>query len=74
MPGRLDGKRVLLTQADRFMGAITRELFAAEGATVIADTRDLTVPGACEAAVTVRLGVRSCNHRSECATARSDPD
>lgn len=52
MSGRLDGKRVLLTQADRFMGAITRELFAAEGAVVIADTRDLTAPGACEAAVT----------------------
>jgi len=51
MTGRLAGKCVLLTQSDRFMGAITQEVFTAEGATVIADTRDLTVPGACEAAV-----------------------
>lgn len=51
MNGRLEGKRVLVTQADRFMGAITQEVFTAEGALVSADTRDLTAPGACEAAV-----------------------
>lgn len=51
MSGRLAGKRVLLTQARDFMGPITDEVFSAEGATVIADSRDLTRPGACEAAV-----------------------
>ena len=29
---RLEGKRVLITQADEFMGAATSELFAAHGA------------------------------------------
>ncbi|MGR8919162.1 MAG: SDR family oxidoreductase [Gammaproteobacteria bacterium] len=51
MGRRLDGKRVLLTQAQDFMGPVTVEVFEEEGATVIADTRDLTVSGACEAAV-----------------------
>lgn len=51
MSGRLAGKRVLLTQAGDFMGPITVDVFTEEGATVIADTRDLTRPGACEAAV-----------------------
>ncbi|MCB1746938.1 MAG: SDR family oxidoreductase [Gammaproteobacteria bacterium] len=50
MSGRLAGKRVLLTQADRFMGPITAEVFAEEGAAVVADTRDLTRPGAAEEA------------------------
>ncbi len=48
---RLTGKRTLITQAQDFMGPITAEVFAAEGAEVIADARDLTAPGACEAAV-----------------------
>ena len=48
---RLAGKRVLITQAQDFMGPITGEVFSAEGAEVIADARDLTVPGACEAAL-----------------------
>ena len=48
---RLAGKRILITQAQDFMGPITAEVFAAEGAEVIADARDLTAPGACEAAV-----------------------
>ena len=47
---RLSGKRVLVTQADDYMGPATLELFAAEGAELIADTSDLTVPGAAEAA------------------------
>ena len=51
MAGRLAGKRVLVTQADDYMGPATLELFAEEGATVVADTRDLRAPGACEAAV-----------------------
>ena len=48
---RLAGKRTLITQAQDFMGPITAEVFAAEGAEVVADARDLTAPGACEAAV-----------------------
>jgi NAD(P)-dependent dehydrogenase (short-subunit alcohol dehydrogenase family) len=42
--GRLDGKRVLVTQADDYMGPITLEVFAEEGAEVIADSSDLTNP------------------------------
>ncbi len=49
--GRLAGKRVVITQADDYMGPATAELFAEEGAVIIADTRDLTVPGACEALI-----------------------
>ena len=51
MSQRLLGKRVLVTQADDYMGPATIEVFTAEGAEVIADTRDLTSPGACEALV-----------------------
>jgi 2-keto-3-deoxy-L-fuconate dehydrogenase len=49
--GRLAGKRVLITQASTYMGPATAELFAREGAAVIADDRDLTRPGACDAAI-----------------------
>ena len=59
MPDRLKNKRVLLTQADDFMGPITAEVFTEEGAKVIADTHDLSVPGACEAAGAVRLARRA---------------
>ncbi|MCP5424548.1 MAG: SDR family oxidoreductase [Gammaproteobacteria bacterium] len=38
MTQRLAGKRVLLTQVDRFMGPDVNELFAAEGATIIGDS------------------------------------
>lgn len=48
---RLDGKRVVITQAEDYMGPATAALFAEEGAEVIADTRDLTEPGACEALI-----------------------
>jgi 2-keto-3-deoxy-L-fuconate dehydrogenase len=48
---RLKGKRVLITQAEDYMGPATAALFAEEGADVIPDSRDLTLPGACEAAV-----------------------
>ncbi|MDD9961291.1 MAG: SDR family oxidoreductase [Gammaproteobacteria bacterium] len=50
-PGRLQGKRVLLTQASRYMGPATVELFRQEGAEVIADDRDLRADGAVEALV-----------------------
>lgn len=46
--GRLAGKRVVVTQADDYMGPATVALFRAEGAEVIADDRDLRRPGACE--------------------------
>lgn len=49
--GRLQGKRVVVTQADEYMGPATVALFGAEGAEVVADTRDLTQPGACEAVI-----------------------
>lgn len=55
MSQRLAGKRVLLTQAEDYMGPATLELFSAEGAEVIADSTDLTVPGAC-ADVVARAG------------------
>lgn len=48
MSGRLSGKRVLVTQADDYMGPATIEVFREEGAEVIADNSDLTQPGRCE--------------------------
>ena len=42
----LTGQRVLITQADAFMGPALCEVFAEQGATVIASTADLTAPGA----------------------------
>ena len=47
----LQGKRVLLTQAQDFMGPALQRVFAALGATVIADTRALDAPGAAAQAV-----------------------
>ncbi len=43
---RLEGKRVLLTQAEDYMGPATIELFTEHGAEIIADSSDLTQPGA----------------------------
>lgn len=51
MSGRLQGKRVLITQADDYMGPATIDVFGEAGATVIADARDLTRTGACEALI-----------------------
>jgi 2-keto-3-deoxy-L-fuconate dehydrogenase len=42
--GRLAGKRVLITQADDYMGPITADVFAEQGAEVLTDTSDLTDP------------------------------
>lgn len=42
MSGRLEGKRVLVTSADRYLGPPVVELFGKEGAEVIADTSDYT--------------------------------
>ena len=49
--GRVDGKRVVVTQADDYMGPATVDLFTAEGADVVADITDLTVEGACDRVV-----------------------
>lgn len=43
---RLDGKRILLTQADVMMGPVFRTVLAERGATVIADDRSLAAPEA----------------------------
>ncbi|MEM7003114.1 MAG: SDR family oxidoreductase [Pseudomonadota bacterium] len=51
MAQRLAGKRVLLTQANDYMGPATEALFSAEGALVKADSSDLTQAGRCEALV-----------------------
>jgi NAD(P)-dependent dehydrogenase (short-subunit alcohol dehydrogenase family) len=48
MSGGLAGKRVLVTQAEDYMGPATIELFREEGADVIADNSDLTQPDRCE--------------------------
>jgi 2-keto-3-deoxy-L-fuconate dehydrogenase len=45
---RLEGKRILVTQAKDYMGPPTIELFREHGAEVIADNSDLTQPGAVE--------------------------
>jgi NAD(P)-dependent dehydrogenase (short-subunit alcohol dehydrogenase family) len=51
MGDKLKGKRVLVTQADDYMGPATTTVFSAEGAEIIADTSDLRQPGACESLV-----------------------
>jgi NAD(P)-dependent dehydrogenase (short-subunit alcohol dehydrogenase family) len=48
---RLDGKRILLTQADVMMGPVFRTVLAEQGATVIADERPLDDPGAAAAVI-----------------------
>lgn len=48
MDKRLDGQRVLLTQADDYMGPATQALFTEHGAEVIADQSDLTQQGRVE--------------------------
>ena len=51
MPNRLQGKRVVLTSSNDFMGRATQEVFAEEGAEIIADTSDLTKPDAADALI-----------------------
>ena len=48
MEQRLKGKRVLVTQAEEYMGPDTITLFSEHGAEIIADTRVLTEVGATE--------------------------
>jgi NAD(P)-dependent dehydrogenase (short-subunit alcohol dehydrogenase family) len=53
---RLDGKRVLLTQADDFMGPALVEVFTRLGAEVMADTRPLADDPALPAALVAEAG------------------
>jgi 2-keto-3-deoxy-L-fuconate dehydrogenase len=54
--GQLAGKRVLITQADAFMGPVLCEVFAAQGAEVIADNGALRAADA-PAALVASAGV-----------------
>lgn len=81
MSQRLQGKRVLITQADDFMGPITATVFAEHGAEVITDTRDLRPPEAAAAAIEAagQVDVLIANLASEnfsgtSVTALSDDD
>lgn len=47
----LQGKRVVITDSNDFMGPAIRERFERDGATVNADMRDLTCAGACESLI-----------------------
>ncbi len=51
MEDRLDGKRVLVTQASEFMGPVLCEVLAEQGADVIASTEPLVEPEAAEQVV-----------------------
>jgi NAD(P)-dependent dehydrogenase (short-subunit alcohol dehydrogenase family) len=53
---RLDGKRVLVTQAQDFMGPALGRVFSGLGATVIADTRPLADDPAAPAALVAAAG------------------
>jgi NAD(P)-dependent dehydrogenase (short-subunit alcohol dehydrogenase family) len=48
MAGRLSGRRVVVTDTDALMGPAIVDLFAEEGATLFADTRDLRVHSAAD--------------------------
>ena len=48
----LQGKRILVTQADAFMGPVLCDVFAEHGASVIASTQSLIDPGAPAVVVT----------------------
>jgi 2-keto-3-deoxy-L-fuconate dehydrogenase len=48
MTERLLRRRVLLTQADAYMGPAIEKLFRSEGAQVVSDVADLSRPGAAE--------------------------
>jgi len=51
MGDRLSGKRVLVTQANDFMGPVTVEVFEREGASVITSTEPLSDKQSCDALV-----------------------
>ncbi|MCP4315832.1 MAG: SDR family oxidoreductase [Hyphomicrobiales bacterium] len=47
MDASVENKRVLITQADHYMGPACVEIFEQEGADVVADTSDLSTESAC---------------------------
>lgn len=51
MDNTLTGKRVLITQSGEFMGPMLCEVFAEQGATVVASAEDLSPPDAAERVV-----------------------
>ena len=51
MANRLHAKRVVITNADDFMGQATQEVFGEEGGQIIADTSDLTQPDTADALI-----------------------
>ena len=51
MSNRLSEKRVLVTQANDFMGPVTVEVFEREGASIIASTEPLNDKQSCDALV-----------------------
>ena len=53
---RLDGKRVLITQAGEFMGPALVEIFGRQGATVVADTQPLAERPEAAAAIVAAAG------------------
>ena len=55
MENALAGKRVLITQATAFMGPVLCEVFAEQGAEVIASADDLAVVDAAERVVEIPL-------------------
>ena len=60
MQALLTGQRVLITQADAFMGPALCEAFAARGATVIASTESLVDPAAGLSFVHLRFAENRC--------------
>ena len=53
---RLKDKRVLITQANDYMGPINAKVFSKEGAVVFCDDSDLTKNGVCEEAIS-KVGI-----------------
>lgn len=47
----LKGKRIVITDSNDFMGPAIRARFERDGATVLADERDLTKPDSCESLI-----------------------
>lgn len=60
MQHTLTGKRILITQANEFMGPALCEVFAEQGAEVVASTADLAPPDA--AAQVVAQAVKDGRH------------
>ena len=78
MSGRLDGKRVIVTDVNEYNGADIASLFKEEGAEVFADTRDLTKPAAADELVRevgrVDILIANLATKFESAPAVEQPD